>query len=56
MNLRPYRQRRETFTFGFILDRDASKQIRPCIGSGAPARNILIIETQIGFKWQMWCN
>ena len=32
------------------------KQIRPFTGSGALARNILIIETQINFKWQMWCN
>ena len=35
---------------GFILDRDASKQIRPCTGSGAPAQNILTIETQTDFK------
>ena len=35
----PYRK---TLTFGFILDRDASKQIRPGTGSGAPAQNILI--------------
>ena len=48
--------RRKTLTFGFILDRDASKQIRPCPGSHAPARNILIIETQTDFKWQMWCH
>ena len=48
----------KTLTFCFILDRDASKQIRPCTGtgSGAPARNILIIETQIDFEWQLWCN
>ena len=38
------------------IDRDASKQIRECTRSGAPARNILIIEIQIDFKWQMWCN
>ena len=31
-----------TMTFGFILDRDESKQIRPCTGSGAPAQNILM--------------
>ena len=43
----PYQHRRKTLTFDFILDRDASKQIRPCTGSGAPALNILIIETQI---------
>ena len=55
-NPRPYHHRRKTLTFGFILDRDASKQIRRCTGSGAPARNILIIETHIDFKWRMWCN
>ena len=56
INLTPYHHRRKTLAFGFILDRNASKQIRPCTGSGTPARNILIIETQIDFKWQIWCN
>ena len=53
INLRTYHHRRKTLTFGFILDCDASKQIRPCTGSGTPARNILIIGTQSDFKWQM---
>ena len=56
INLRPYHHKRKTLTFDFILDCNTSKQIRPCTGSGAPARNILIVETQIDFKWQMWCN
>ena len=34
------RQKRKTLTFGLILDRDASKQIRLYTGSGAPAQNI----------------
>ena len=38
----PYHHRRKTLTFGFILNRDASKQIRPCTGSHAPAPNIFI--------------
>ena len=33
MNPRPYYHRRKTLTFGFILDHDASKQIRPCTES-----------------------
>ena len=47
MDLKPYHHRRKTLTFGFIFDHDASKQVRPCAGSSAPARNISIIELKL---------